>query len=131
LEKGIAGEDYSYKNFRKYLDMVFTYAGTLSLSKELQKKSLQDLKIGDVFVQGGSPGHAVIVVDLAVNDKTGDKVFLLAQSYMPAQSIHIIVNPNNSIISPWYALKDIKEELLTPEWTFTKNDLKQFKADKR
>jgi len=27
------------------------------------------MKIGDVFIKGGSPGHAVIIVDMAENDK--------------------------------------------------------------
>lgn len=124
-----AKADYSYANFRKYLDLVFTYAGTLSLSKELQKKSIKDLKIGDVFIYGGSPGHAVIVVDVAINSATGNKVFLLAQSYMPAQSIHVLVNPNNTKFSPWYSVEEIGEELYTPEWTFAKTDLKQFKEN--
>ena len=51
------------------------------------------LQPGDVFIKGGSPGHAVIVVDVAIYTQTGKKVFLLAQSYMPAQQIHILVNP--------------------------------------
>ena len=59
------------------------------------------MKIGDVFIKGGSPGHAVTIVDIAINPKTNKKVFLLAQSYMPAQEIKILKNPNNSELSPW------------------------------
>jgi len=62
---------YSYPVFWKYLEKVFTYAGTLSLSKELKSVSISDMKIGDVFIQGGSPGHAVIVVDMIQNKDTG------------------------------------------------------------
>ena len=114
----------SYTDFWKYMEIIFSYAGTLSLSKELASKNIKDLKIGDVFIQGGSPGHAVIVVDLAINDK-GEKMFLLAQSYMPAQEIQILKNPNNQNISPWYSLG--KSTILnTPEWTFSDTDLKEY-----
>ena len=118
-------ESKSYKSFRKYLVMVFSYAGTLSLEKELPTVLLDDLKIGNLFIQGGSPGHAIIVVDMAVNEQ-GEKVFLLAQSYMPAQEIHILKNPNNTELSPWYQAKNLKK-LVTPEWTFSKEDIKRFK----
>ena len=111
-----------YEDFRAYLDQVFMYAGTLSLSKELPSKSIENLKIGDVFIQGGSPGHAVIVVDVAEQKSTGKKVFLLAQSYMPAQEIHVLKNPNDPALSPWYRL-DFGETLETPEWTFSREDL--------
>jgi len=122
------GIDYSYPTFRTYLDIVFTYAGTLSLSRELKKVPYSTLSIGDVFIQGGSPGHAVIVTDVAINPATGKKVFLLAQSYMPAQSIHILTNPANKALSPWYELEQTEEgKLYTPEWTFNKIDLKRFK----
>ena len=114
----------TYYSFRKYMDIIFAYAGTLSLSKEMTSVNLKDMKIGDVFIQGGSPGHAVIVVDIAV-DSANNKVFLLAQSYMPAQDIHVLKNPNNKKISPWYNL-DFEGDLVTPEWTFTKSDLKRF-----
>jgi len=114
----------TYNSFRKYMDIIFAYAGTLSLSKEMISVDIKNIKIGDVFIQGGSPGHAVIVVDMAV-DSGNNKVFLLAQSYMPAQDIQILVNPNNKKISPWYKL-DFEGDLVTPEWTFKKGDLKRF-----
>ncbi len=120
-----AAPDNSYPSFRKYMDLIFMYAGTLSLAKELKKVAVADLQIGDVFIQGGSPGHAVIVLDLAENKATGEKLFLLAQSYMPAQEIQLLQNPKNKSLSPWYSL-NFGETLYTPEWTFTKNDLKRF-----
>ncbi len=55
------------KLFRAYLDVVFAYAGTLSLAKELTSVPVTSMQIGDVLIQGGSPGHAVIVVDMAEN----------------------------------------------------------------
>jgi len=114
----------SYTNFKKYLTTIFIYAGTSSLSKELKKKTVNKIAIGDVFIQGGFPGHAVIVVDVAENE-VGEQMFLLAQSYMPAQDIHVLVNANNRKISPWYSLTDLKKtkKLSTPEWTFYAKDL--------
>ena len=61
-----AERDRSYANFRKYLDAVFTYCGTASLSKELDAVAdPAQVAPGDVFIRGGHPGHAVIVVDVA------------------------------------------------------------------
>lgn len=123
IKKTGATEDY--KSFRKYLDVVFSYAGTLSLSKELQKVAIEDMQIGDVFIKGGSPGHCVIVVDMAENKETGEKLFLLAQSYMPAQDIHLLKNPNNEDGNPWYSLKQ-GETLDTPEWDFNTGQFMRF-----
>ena len=88
----------SYQSFKEYLQIVFTYAGTASLAKELKLINMNDLEIGDVFIKEGSPGHAVIVMDVAINSKTDKKLFMIAQSYMPAQDIHILVNYNNPTI---------------------------------
>ena len=114
----------SYESFRKYMDIVMAYASTLSLEKELESVSIEDIKIGDVFIQGGSPGHAVIVVDMAINDK-GEKIFLLAQSYMPAQETQILINPEDKENGPWYSLKN-RDRLITPEWNFELTDVKRF-----
>ncbi len=107
-----------------YLELIFTYAGTLSLAKELKQVNINDIQIGDVFIRGGSPGHAIIVVDMAVNENN-KKVFILAQSYMPAQDLQILCNPNDKDLSPWYSI-DFGDELVTPEWTFKKTELKRF-----
>ncbi len=120
-----AQPDNSYSTFRDYMDLVFAYSSTLSLEKELKSVDINDMQIGDVFIKGGSPGHCVIVVDMAQNKSTGEKVFMLAQSYMPAQQTQLLINPNDKNLSPWYSL-DFGDTLNTPEWTFTKDQLKRF-----
>jgi hypothetical protein len=119
------GTSGNYSDFRKYLDIVFAYAGTLSLSKEMQKVHLEDMQIGDVFIKGASPGHCVIVIDMAENKTTNEKIFLLAQSYMPAQDIHVLKNLANDKGNPWYST-DFGDRLDTPEWEFTKDQLMRF-----
>jgi hypothetical protein len=120
-----AKPDYSAKTYWNYLEQIFQFAGTASLEKELKPiTSVSNIQIGDVFIKGGFPGHAVIVVDMAKN-KQGKKIFLLAQSYMPAQELQILKNPNNAKMSPWYS-EEFGETLITPEWTFKKAHLKRF-----
>lgn len=116
----------TYADFWAYMEMIFNYAGTLSLSQELEAVTISDMKIGDVFIRGGSPGHAVLVVDMAEKIETGEKIFLLAQSYMPAQETQVLKNPNNDYSSLWYSLKEITLNLITPEWTFDSDELKRF-----
>lgn len=114
-------ESYSHKTFRNYMDLVFSYAGTASLIKELKKVSLGEVQIGDVLIQSGNPyGHAVVVMDVAVAS-SGKRYFLLAQSYMPAQDIHILKNPTGGI---WYSSD--ASTIHTPEWTFSATDLHRF-----
>ena len=117
-----ASKDDSYKTFKNYMNVIFNYAGTSSLSKELKSAPLKEIQIGDVFIFGGFPGHAVLVVDVCENLKTGDKLFMIQQSYMPAQEIHILKNLNNATINPWYSI-NFEGDLKTPEWTFSKDQL--------
>jgi hypothetical protein len=63
----------------------------------------------------------MIVADIATNI-SGKKIYLLAQSYMPAQDVHIVINPMNKNISPWYELND--ETVNTPEWVFPSGHFK-------
>lgn len=104
-------------DFTRYLENVYAWCGTSSLEKQLRSlKSTTEISPGDVLIQGGSPGHAVIIIDVAENRK-GERIYLLAQSYMPAQSIHVLRNPANQNDNPWYSLS-IESGTITPEWNF-------------
>jgi len=126
-----AGKKYCWDHYRNrgwqsYLETVFGMCGTISLEKELAAKSWNQLTAGDVLIKGGSPGHAVLVVDIARNRKTGGLIFLLAQSYMPAQDIHILQNLSDKTLSPWYKAPETST-ISTPEWTFYANQLRSWR----
>jgi hypothetical protein len=111
--------------FESYLEKIFEYCGSASLEKQLHPVlSVNDMQPGDVLIRGGFPGHAMMVMDVAINSK-GKKMYLLAQSYMPAQDIHIVINPSDQDLSPWYELND-QPEIITPEWVFLKKQLRRW-----
>ncbi len=121
-----AQNDSSYSTFVNYLKFIFNYAGTYSLSRQLHRiNDPQSIEIGDIFIQGGFPGHAILAIDMAKDSITNGKILLLCQSFMPAQDIHILNNLKDTILSPWYKL-DFDDTLFTPEWIFTAKDLKRF-----
>ena len=118
-----AGYDDSYETFVKYMRIIFTYAGTLSMDAEAEPITAEELQPGDVFLKGGSPGHVVMVVDLCENEQ-GQKAFLLAQGYMPAQEFHILKNPASET-DPWYYEDEIKYPFSTPEYVFEEGSLQR------
>lgn len=123
----LGGKTADKTNLWTYLETVFNTANTTSLNQQLTTKPVESLEIGDVFITGPPPdlpyGHAIIVVDKCI-DNTGKVKFMLAQSYMPAQEIQILDNPA-APGCPWYDL-DFGQNLNTPEWDFTPNQLKSF-----
>ena len=120
-----AAPDAGYGSFRRYMDVVFAWAGTYSLERELKPAPLPDLAAGNLFIKGGFPGHAVLVADVVENKATGERRFLLLQSYMPAQDIHVLENPADPGASPWYPLA-FGDRLVTPEWTFPRDSLRRW-----
>lgn len=114
---------YNEDNFNQYLQKVFGMCGTASLSKQLKQTKYKEIKPGDVLIRGGFPGHAVIVMDM-IKNKNGEKKYMLAQSYMPAQEIHILLNPASEN-SPWYDLSD-DETIKTPEYLFNASEWKRW-----
>ncbi|QKG56636.1 hypothetical protein GKZ68_08350 [Hymenobacter sp. BRD128] len=122
-----AAEASSHAALMRYLLPVFGYAGTLSLSREVQPVALAEVMPGDVLVHGGRPGHAVLVADVAQNPRTGRRYMLLAQSYMPAQHIHLLRNVDHPNLGAWFAVPGPEEpQLGTPEWTFEQTELGRF-----
>ncbi|HEY4286022.1 MAG TPA: DUF4846 domain-containing protein [Puia sp.] len=111
-------------SFTNYLTTVFTYCSTRTLEKQLTPvTNYHTISGGDVLIRGGSPGHAMLVTDVA-EDARGRRIYLLAQSYMPAQDIHIVNNPGDGAISPWYGSEAPSPYVQTPEWTFRTNELR-------
>ncbi|MGB4659823.1 MAG: DUF4846 domain-containing protein [Mobilitalea sp.] len=116
--------DDTYENLLAYLEIVFIYAGTMSLNSEGADINNEEILPGDMFIEGGSPGHCVLVIDM-VENKKGEKAYLLAQGYMPAQEFHVLINPLHEE-DPWYYETEITYPLNTPQWTFEENSLKRW-----
>jgi len=123
----------SRATFMGYLENVFTYAGTISLKMDSVPVA-DDLRPGDFFLESGSPGHAVMILDMVQNDE-GKRLYLLGQSYMPAQQFHVLRNPYMAgEVAPgfessgpvWYAL-DLNIKTHTPEWIFPSRSLMRWK----
>ena len=115
--------DSSRASFDAFLASVFAWCGTYSLSQEGNRVTWPDVRVGDFFVHGGSPGHAVLIVDL-VTDADGNRRALLLQGYMPAQSAHILATGASS---PWFEL-DPDKPVDTPIWgAFEWSELRRFR----
>jgi len=112
--------DGSYLSFSRYLEFIYTYSGTVSIKQDTRPVAFSEMVPGDLFLQSGSPGHAVMVADTA--EKNGERLFLLVQSYMPAQEIHVLKSDQGA----WYRARLVGTELVTPEWTFPRESLRRF-----
>lgn len=116
----------SKENFRKYLDLIFNYAGTISLNKETKPVlKTNELKTGDILITAGSPGHIVFISGVSEN-KNGEKLFLLSEGFTPAQSIHLLKNPLDKEISPWYDLDVNSAETKTARYYFQPSNFRSF-----
>jgi hypothetical protein len=107
----------SHASFRSWLKLVFRYAGTQSL--RLDTASVPEaaaLEAGDVFVDPGSPGHAVVLLDVAAAPD-GRRVALVGQGYMPAEELHVLgAGPPATLSGVWFVLPGAGGQLPTPSW---------------
>jgi len=99
-----------------YLAKVFMWAGTMSL--KFDTDSVSDPRPGDVLVKPGSPGHAIVLLDVA---KKGDETLVLVgEGYMPAQDFHVELGPK----SGWWPYDDGVE---LDHWSLPASGLRRWK----
>jgi hypothetical protein len=118
-----------YGKFRSWLDHVYNVANTGSLRRQLE--SVADgtqVQPGDVYVMGASAarkyGHAVIVLDVAIGADQ-QRWVLLAQSFMPAQDIHVLKNDQEPNRLNWFRA-NADGSVYTPGWGFDPKSLRRF-----
>lgn len=111
----------THQSLRRYLDVVYAYAGTISLAKEL--KPADAFEIGTVVIIPGSPGHCFMLTDEAV-DADGERLYKLVEGYTPAQSIYVLRNTTEPALGPWHRLGN--GEIVTASYRFTSYSLKKF-----
>lgn len=119
----------THASMRAWLDLVFMYAGTQSLHRDSTTVSPRDVAPGDFFVAPGSPGHAVVVLDVAEHDD-GRRVALLGQGFMPAQEFHVLRDRGSHVVDGvWFVLPDTTSaKLRTPSWKpFTGAQARRFR----
>jgi hypothetical protein len=100
-----------------YLVKVFTWAGTDSLQR-LDSVSATEPMPGAILVEGGFPGHAVLILDVARSDTA--TWLLVGEGFMPAQDFHVERGPDRGWW-PWTGALDLGH------WDFDAADLRAFK----
>src|SRR5262249_30113900 len=118
--------DASHASLRRWLDILYGFASTRSLVRELRPVGrFADATIGDVLVRPGTPGHAVLIVDMASDPTSGRRMVIIAESSMPARSVRIARNPQDPALGPWLPLVDGRP-LLLPGTSFESSQLRRF-----
>jgi hypothetical protein len=94
--------EVDHPEFRKYLDAVFNWANSTSLSpRSTPVEAPKDLLAGDFFLQTSEPNHVAVILDVA-EKPSGERVALLGQARNPAESIHVM-RPGKA--TPWFSVR--------------------------
>lgn len=94
-----ATPDTSDVSFQRWLTDLYMYAGTRSLG--FDSSPVTEARAGDIVVAPGSPGHAVVILDVARRDVPGEDphtYVLVGQGFLPAVEFHVVAGP----VHGWY-----------------------------
>lgn len=122
LEWVSGGQDSNgEENFKSYLSTLFVYISMSTLRKDLTQIEDVDgdeIQVGDIFIAKNADDKelAVMVADICRSDETGERLMLLVQGGTPAQQLHIVDNPSDASIAPWYPC-GFTSELSAPDLT--------------
>jgi hypothetical protein len=103
--------------WESYLARVFNWAGTRSL--QYDTVAATEPRPGYLLVAPGSPGHAVLLLDVARKEGSGELVVLVGEGFMPAQSFHVELGP----MSGWWPYED---GVSLPHWELPASGLRRF-----
>ena len=80
----------SGKSFREFLRWAFAYSNSYSLKRGCKAVTGPELQPGDLIVQNerGGIGHVSMIMDVC-KSRSGEKLYLVGFSFMPAQEFHI------------------------------------------
>lgn len=104
-------------SWESYLRAVFMWAGTASL-EAYDTNPVDTPRPGDLLVEGGFPGHAVLLLDVATRD--GQTLLLIGEGFMPAQSFHVELGPEEG----WWVWEPGLE---LPHWTLGPDSLRRWR----
>jgi len=104
-KKRKAVENDSEKNLKKYLNTIFSYSNTQTFYHYYPQAKIDLIKPGDFIVKKGKKGHAVLIVDIAINDHN-EKVALIGQGDTPACQFYLLKNKDGSA---WFKISELTE----------------------
>ena len=102
-----------YADFEAYLENVMRYANSASLARDLDTIAADALGPGDVIAQPnptGGVGHAAIVLR-TVTCEDGETRHLVANGFLPPQSVHVIGKRKLLGAQPWLTLDEYREQM--------------------
>jgi len=114
--------DDGRESFTCYLEVLFRYGTVYSLMQDTFPVTDGTIEPGDVFVRPGRPGHAVLVLDVAVSGD-GRVSVLLGQGGTPPQTFHVLRDPS---LGAWFPVNHADPIDLGPSGTFRLKDLRRW-----
>ncbi len=104
--------DSSRTAFEEFLFYLFHWTGSVALKRDLRRIAASDLQPGDLIVQNtsGAMGHVSVILDAAVNAE-GERLYLIANGWTPAQSMFIRQPQAGEGIDGWFSLAGYERHL--------------------
>lgn len=115
--------DASRVTYTGYMESLFRYSSVYSLWKDTHAVTDDSIQPGDVYVVLGRPGHAVVVLDVAVDAKSHRVVALLGHGGTPAQTFHVA---RASSATPWFEVRAGSNLSVPPSWTLQMKHLRRW-----
>ena len=106
----IADIDSSKRSFESYLNTIFAESHTQQFYHAYKTIDRDSVQIGDFIVKKGSKGHAVMIVDLAKDEK-GDVIALIGHGDTPACQFYLLKHKKKD---PWFPLDFARNSIPLP-----------------